>query len=347
MEIIVKKPVKIKDQGTFLKRLGELLSNGYSLTEAIEFVFIGHYQNQESLKQKVLSHLQNGSTLSDTFKHAGLPLHVCSQIYFAEKHGRMAETLISAGEYLHARQKDRQSLLKVMTYPLVLLFILTGVMILLKSVLFPQFQILYSSLGYTPDSQLRFFLNFIERLPLISAALLVFFLITGVMVFSRYQSRTPMKKAEYLLRLPFLSRYLRLFYTQFFSREMSYLLNSGMSINQALTEVSKQSYRPLFKEIGERMIQELRIGKSFPETVEQFDLFTGGLIEVIKHGERRGQLPRELFIYSRFCMETLEFGGKRLLTIIQPAVFLFIGGFILLIYFSIMIPLFQVMQSLG
>ncbi|WP_284705973.1 type II secretion system F family protein, partial [Lysinibacillus sp. OL1_EC] len=122
---------------------------------------------------------------------------------------------------------------------------------------------------------------------------------------------------------------------------MSYLLNSGMSINQALTEVGKQSYRPLFKEMAERMIQDLRIGKSFSESVEFFQLFTDGLLEVIRHGERRGQLPRELFIYSQFCMDTLENSGKRLLSVIQPAVFLFIGAFILVIYFSIMIPLFQ------
>ncbi|WP_421379805.1 competence type IV pilus assembly protein ComGB [Bacillus salacetis] len=337
----------VKDKGTFLKRLGELLSYGYSLTEAIEFVFIGHYQKQELLKRKMLSHLQNGSSLSEALKDGGMPLHVCSQIYFAEKHGRMAETLVSAGEYLNARQKDRQALMKVMTYPIVLLFILTGVLILLKSVLFPQFDILYSSLGYTPDSHLRFFFLLIDKLPFLTIVFLGFLLITGGTVYSRYHSHTPLRKAEFLLRLPFLSRYFRLFYTQFFSREMSFLLNSGMSINQALTEVGKQSYRPLFKEIADRMIQELRIGKSFSESIEHFDLFTEGLLEVIRHGERRGQLPRELFIYSQFCVETLEFGGKRLLTVIQPVVFLFIGGFILVIYFSIMVPLFQVMQSLG
>ncbi|WP_409251342.1 competence type IV pilus assembly protein ComGB [Bacillus sp. SCS-153A] len=345
MEIRMKKT--IKDQGKFLKRLGELLAIGYSLTEAIEFVFIGHYNRQEYLKKSMLFHLQNGEALSDTFKSLGLPLQVCSQVYFAEKHGRMAETLTSAGEYLIARQKDRQAARKVMTYPFVLLCALTGVMILLKSVLFPQFQSLYSSLGYTPENRLRLLLSFIDRLPYLAAAFLVFLVLIAGGAYFRYQSYTPLRRAEFLLRIPFFSPYLRLFYTQFFSREMSYLLNSGMSINQALTEVGSQTYRPLFKEMAEQMIRDLRIGKSFPESVEYFGLFTNGLIEVIRHGERRGQLPRELFIYSQFCMETIEISGKKLLSIIQPAVFLFIGVFILLIYFSIMIPLFQVMQSLG
>jgi competence protein ComGB len=337
----------IKDQGTFLTRLGELLANGYSLTEAIEFVFIGHYQRKETLKTTILSQLQDGASLSETLRYAGLPLHVCSQIYFAEKHGNMAATLISAGDYLTARKKDRQALKKVMTYPLVLIFILIGVMILLKNVLFPQFQVLYSSLGYTPGGGVGFFLFFIDRLPLLAAAFLIFSTLTASTFFYRYQSHTPIKKAQFLLRFPILSHYMRLFYTQFFSREMSYLLNSGMSINQALTEVSSQAYRPLFKEMAERMIQDLRIGKSFPESVEYFDLFTDGLLEVIRHGERRGELPRELFTYSEFCLETMEFSGKKLLAVIQPAVFLFIGAFILIIYFSIMIPLFQVMQSMG
>ncbi|RIW31072.1 type II secretion system F family protein [Bacillus salacetis] len=337
----------IKNQGTFLKRLGELLANGYSLTEAIEFVFIGHYPRKDFLKTKMLALLQDGSSLSDTLKSAGLPLHVCSQIYFAERHGSMAETLISAGDYLAARQKDRQALMKVMTYPIILVLILTGVMVLLKNVLLPQFQVLYSSLGYTPGNGIGNFLLFIDNLPILIVASLVFIVLAACTFFYRYQSHTPIRKAQFLLRFPLLSHYLRIFYTQFFSREMSYLLNSGMSINQALKEISSQTYRPLFKEMAERMMQDLTIGKSFPESVGYFDLFTDGLLEVIKHGERRGELPRELFTYSQFCMETLEFGGKKLLAVIQPAVFFFIGAFILIIYFSIMMPLFQVMQSIG
>ncbi|MGD6803924.1 competence type IV pilus assembly protein ComGB [Rossellomorea vietnamensis] len=337
----------IKDHGSFLKRLGELLSNGYSLTDAIEFVFIGHYQGQDAIKQKMLSQLQNGLSLSAVLQSAGLPLHVCTQIYFAEMHGRIAETLIQAGEYLHARQKDREALMKVLTYPLALIFILIGVMILLKSVLFPQFQILYSSMGYSPENNLRIFLVIVERLPALFLVLLVLSVFGGAVFYQRFQSRTPLKRAELLLRIPLISKYLRLLYTQFFSREVSFLLNSGMSINQALNEMGSQTYRPLFKEAAGRMIQDLRIGKSFPETVEFFGLFTDGFLEVIRHGERRGQLPQELFIYSQFCMETLEDSGKKLLTVIQPVVFLFIGVFILLIYFSIMVPMFQVMQSLG
>ncbi|MGF2617061.1 type II secretion system F family protein [Rossellomorea vietnamensis] len=337
----------IKDHGTFLKRLGELLSNGYSLTDAIEFVFIGHYKAQGAIRLMMLSQLQNGSSLSAVLHSSGLPLHVCSQIYFAERHGRIAETLIQAGEYLTARKKDREALMKVLTYPLVLISILIGVMILLKSVLFPQFEILYSSLDYTPENNLRLFLNIFENLPAIFLALLVASMTAGGIIYLRFQSYTPLKKAELLLRVPYVSRYIRLLYTQFFSREVSFLLNSGMSINQALTEMESQTYRPLFEEAAGRMIQDLKIGKSFPETIEFFGLFTDGFLEVIRHGERRGQLPQELFIYSQFCMETLEESGKNMLTVIQPVVFLFIGLFILLIYFSVMVPMFQVMQSLG
>ncbi|MGM0844266.1 MAG: competence type IV pilus assembly protein ComGB [Bacillota bacterium] len=338
---------KIKDQGTFLKRLGEMLHIGYSLTEAIEFIFIGHYQAQESTKQKMLYQLQNGSSLSATLQSAGLPLQVCSQIYFAERHGRIAETLIQSGEYIIARQKDKEALLKVLTYPLVLVFILIGVLILLNSVLFPQFQILYSSLGYSPENNLRIFLAVVERLPTLFLVFLLISLLTGGSFYFRFRSHTPLRKAEFLLRIPYLSRYFRLLYTQFFSREISFLLISGMSINEALNEMVKQTYRPLFKEAAGRMIQDLRIGKSFPETIEFFGMFTNGFLEVIKHGERRGQLPQELFIYSQFCMQTLEDSGKKLLSVIQPVVFLFIGVFILLIYFSVMMPMFQVMQSLG
>jgi competence protein ComGB len=245
------------------------------------------------------------------------------------------------------REKDRQAVLKVMTYPLVLLTLLIGAIVLLKNVLFPQFQTLYSSLGYTPDAGIQFFLGFVELVPIFTSFVFFLSLMISAFFYFRTRSSTPVKKAELYFRIPFLSTHLQLLYTQFFSRELSYLLTSGMSINQALKEVESQSYRPLFKEVAERVSMELRIGKSFPEALEDFVLFTDGLTEVIRHGERRGRLPQELLMYSQYCMETLEQSGKKLLAFVQPAVFLFVGIFILLIYFSIMIPLFQVMQSLG
>ncbi|WP_456274920.1 competence type IV pilus assembly protein ComGB [Bacillus sp. AK031] len=337
----------LKDKGLFLRRLGELLTNGYSLTEAIEFLFIGELDGRDASKQRLLFQLQNGSSLSQSLEVLGLPLHVCSQIYFAERHGRMAETLIQAGDYMITRQKDRQALLKVLTYPLVLLTLLIGAITLLKSVLFPQFQTLYSSLGYTPDAAIRIFLRFVEMVPVFVSFLILLCVIISAVFYFRIRSSTPLKKAELYFGIPFLSSYLKLLYTQFFSRELSYLLNSGMSINQALKEVENQSYRPLFKEVAERVSVDLRVGKSFPEALEGFSLFTEGLSEVIRHGERRGHLPHELLMYSQYCMESLEQSGKKVISFIQPGVFLFVGIFILLIYFSIMIPLFQVMQSLG
>lgn len=337
----------INDKGIFLKRLGELLAHGYTLTEAIEFLFIGHNKANGALKQKILFQLQNGSSLSEALINIGLPLHVCSQIFFAERHGRISETLILAGEYILARQKDRQAFMKVSSYPVVLLAILAGVMVLLKTVLFPQFETLYASLGYSPDSTLRSFLLLVDLLPRLAASSMILLVLITALLFFRLRSFTPMKQVEFFLRFPVISHYIKLIHTQFFARELGYLLNSGMSINQALKEVESQSYRPLFKEAAERIRQELRIGRSFTEALETFRIFTDGLLEVIRHGERRGYLSEELLIYSQYCMETLEASGKKLMTFIQPAVFVFIGVFILLTYFSIMIPLFQVMQSLS
>ena len=338
---------KSDDQGKFLKRLGDLLQKGYTFTEAIDFLLFPKEKKIIKLKKRMLGSLQKGESISSVMnKQLNIPSHISAQIYFAEHHGQMGHTLSEAGKYLIQRRKNIQKLQKVIQYPLMLILISIMMMVLLRNVLFPRFQSLYSSMGYKPSAKLSYLLHFVETFPLLFGASLVFLLITSMLFFLFKERISPVKLSITLCRLPYLSSYLKLGHSHFFARELSFLLTSGVSITESLLIIESQSFRPNLQFISAQCIKGLRKGKPFHECFNSLPFFKEEFSFVVRHGQTNGRLAEELRIYSDICFQELEEKTNALLKYIQPAIFTFVGLFIMAIYFSIMMPLFQMMQGI-
>ncbi|MBW3113597.1 type II secretion system F family protein [Bacillus sp. MCCB 382] len=338
---------KSDDQGKFLKRLGDLLQKGYTFMEAIDFLLVPKEKKTIKLKRRLVASLQKGESISTVMsKQLNLPSHVSAQIFFAEHHGQMGHTLSEAGTYLIKRRKNQQQLQKVFQYPLMLIFISIIMMVLLRKVLFPRFQSLYSSMGYEPSAKLTYLLHFIENFPMVLGVVFFILLFSTILFFLFKKRISPPKLSAALSRLPIFSFYIKLGHSYFFSRELSFLLSSGVSITESLLIIESQSFRPTLQYISSQFIQKLKAGIPFHECFTSLPFFQEELPFIVHHGQTNGRLAEELRVYSDICFQDLEERTHTWLKYIQPAIFTIVGLFIMAIYFSIMMPLFQMMQGI-
>lgn len=67
---------------------------------------------------------------------------------------------------------------------------------------------------------------------------------------------------------------------------------------------------------------------------------------VITHGQANGNLAIELGDYSDLIMEKMERKIKHMVVIIQPILFTCIGGIVVLMYLAMIMPMFQMMNSI-
>ncbi len=338
---------KKDEQAKFLKRLGELLQKGYSFSEAIDFLLIPEEKKAKRFKQKIINSLHKGESIS-TIIHQQLhvPDHVCAQIFFAEHHGQMGLALTEAGKYLITRKENQQKVKQIIQYPILLILISILMMVLLRKILFPRFQSLYTSLGYQPSSNIQHLLTFIENFPVFCSVFLVFLLSTITLLKVFKSKISPVRVSLLLSKAPYFSKFFRIAQTHFFAREISFLLNSGVSITEALLIINKQTYRPTFQYISKKLINGLKEGKAFHECISSVTVFQQELSYVVNHGQSNGRLAEELKLYSDICLQELEDRSNRVIKFIQPLIFTVVGLFIMAIYFSIMMPLFQMMQGI-
>jgi competence protein ComGB len=341
-----KKKNRVKDQGQFLVRLGEMLQRGFILIEAFEFLLLHIEHTDSSVMEEVRHTLEKGGAIVDVLRKLGFPEHTCAQIYFAEHHGSVSTTLIDGGVAISKSKKDRQAMIKVLQYPFMLLFLLAGIMSVMQKVLLPKFEVLYQSLGYKPSGTIAFLLSLFKNFPIILLSLFIVILLSAWLLRKSWKRLSPLKKALILSKIPIISYYAKGFYTQFFTRELGFLLKSGISIHEALNMFEEQKYRVLYQDMAIKMKNQLKLGFSFPKVCDCFPLFRSDLSYILSHGERNGKLDEELLVYSQYCLNEMEEKSSKWMTFIQPIIFIVVGLFIVIVYFSIMIPMFQMMDSI-
>jgi competence protein ComGB len=335
----------LREQGMFLSRLGDMLRNGFSMAEAIDF--LGRIdQKGNTLTRSMLRSLQDGINFHEILDEEHFDKRACAQIFLAEKHGNIANALEEAGNYLLKKDDERQTLMKLLQYPLILIGILIFILFMMKNLLLPQFSDLYSSMNYHPSPIIQLLTYLMENAPLyffIVAVCLLLLILISIFYFFK---KTPITRAKWISRIPIVRLYFRLFNSQFMARECSFLLQSGLSINEVLTCMASQNYRPLVRDIAELVRKELTLGFSFSDSLSNFSFYDPQFLIVIRHGEKNGRLDQELLYYSRFCLGQIEERIQKVFKILQPAMFIFIGLLVLAVYMSIMLPMFDMIDSI-
>jgi len=336
----------ISEQALFLKRIGELLERGYSLAESIESI---SYQMKENKKAQVyycVTLLKEGFPFYRVLQEIGFHPTLIGYVYFAEQHGGLAHSFIEASKYMLNRQKDKQELIKLLTYPIILTVITLILFLFVDRFLLPQFTSLFRSMGLESNLFTKIILVFGSFLPILGYLLLFLFfvlLLYYLLVFRKYPA---MKQKNTLISIPLFGSFYQLLLTHYFSVQLSYLLAGGLSIFEAVSLFENNEKNQFDQEIGCFLKEQLLRGSSLEELIETQMLFSADLAFIIRHGQRNGRLDQELYFFSKYCMNTFQDRLNRLLKYIQPTVYCLVGLLIISMYLSILLPMFHLMDGI-
>jgi competence protein ComGB len=333
-----------KQKSEFLIRIGELLQQGYSLSHAIELYSLNDNKEAEKIVLPFLNQLKEGRSFYEVLDFYSFPNDILGYLYFSEKHD-LSQALIQSGSMLKRRQKLKETLNKVLRYPLFLSWVMIIMIIIVFRYLFPQFQTLYHSLNVDLPLITTLLLQVIHILPwfLLTIGTVLFFSIIYYMLWLR--RKTPHEKLRIFLRFPIIRSLLILFFTHLFSSHLSSLLKGGLSIHEAVLVFEKQDHLLFFQDEGKELKLLLQQGEPLEKAILTRPFYLKELSSVINHGHANGKLADELMLYSEMVLRKLEDRLQRYLMMLQPILFMCIGSVILLLFLSILLPMFHVIQS--
>lgn len=127
-----------------------------------------------------------------------------------------------------------------------------------------------------------------------------------------------------------------------FSQELLVLIESGLSLVEAVETLMEKELKPDIRTLLERMVSTLRQGRSFSTALEQFpDTFSTLYVATIRASEKTSDLAPALMRYVSY-QNQVEAIRKRLVNAsIYPALLIAVGGLVSLFLLLYVVPRFS------
>jgi competence protein ComGB len=342
----MKRKWNLDEQASFLKKIGELLLRGYPLSEALESVVyhLPKYRRQE-VNQGLIT-LKEGYPFYLILQKLKFDEHLTGYVFFAEQHGGMATAFIEGSKMVQNRARDFTKMKKMFAYPLFLIGTTLILFIFVQKYLVPRFSSLFSTMNVEANVFSKLISNVDRLFPLF----LLFSSFIGIILILYYlfifRKITPIDQKILLMKIPLVSTYLRLFYTHYFSTQLSFLLSGGLSVYEALSMFEHHEEQPFYKQLGKEIKLDLRRGEKLENTFQRYIFFEKELATITKHGQENGKLPQELIFFANHCLQLLEDKTDKFMKQIQPILYSIIGLLIVAMYLAVLLPMYQLLDGI-
>ncbi len=325
----------LKKQKEILDNVSIFLNRGYSIYEC--FNLLKFRFNLESY----IEDLEEGCLLSEILSKNNYDRDILLVIEIAEKSGNLKLGVEKAHLIIKQKIENKNQLLEIIKYPLLLAVILVLALGFVSLFLIPQFQKIYDSFGMELSLGIKLIFTSIRLLPII-------ILIAAILIicFTLYlKSITYEKRIQILIKNKYIKKYYLKIYNQIFVINIHNLLMMGLRIDEILIILKQQDYNKLLKIESKRILNELSEGKLLYETIQN-DFYSDELILIIKDGETYSTLVHSLENYTIFIEKTNQDQAKKLIFLIQPIFYGIFGILIIILYTSIFVPMFQMMETI-
>jgi general secretion pathway protein F len=245
-------------------------------------------------------------------------------------------------DYLESSAAIRQKIISTLTYPIILigfsLIVIASLLIFVLPTVVGQFIKSGAELPFITQALLSISNN-IGVIFFITC-----FLVIGITYLYRYMIKIGDNHITYhkkFLTIPLIGNFILNSEVERFSSTMSLLLESGTNLDKALDESSNiLTNKYLSKKVLD-VKQDVIEGKDFIISLKSIDIFPSIFIQLVSSGYKSGNLVKMFSKVSDFMKNEIESKRTILLSLLEPLVIIFMGGFIMLIVLAILIPIMQ------
>lgn len=343
--------VPLSEKLFFTRNMEVMIKTGVPLPRA--FKILAKQTKSQKFKQaleKVSESIIKGKTISDAM--AQFP-KIFPELYretlkVGEETGKLDESFRNLEGQMSREHRLKSQIKTAMVYPAVILCMafLIGILMMVFAVpkLKEAFEDLAVELPLTTKTVLGFadFLSHRWYLALLMAGIAVFL----GMVASRSE-RGGRVKSYVFLKIPIMAKIVRQTNIALTLRTLGSLLRAGVPIVRALEVSSGALTNSYFRQSLLKAAKIVKKGGKISAALEPYqNLYSSMVIQMMEVGEETGETPDVLGKLADFYEEEVATATKKLSSVIEPVLILFIGAIVGLFAISMMQPMFSIMSGI-
>lgn len=334
---------RIEDLPSFLSKISDLMKEGYKLSEVLTMLFPYYTKHPEYWQGIVQQCLQNGLSASAIFEKFKVDSEFLVALHFADLHGDLAETLSHISKQMQYKNNLKRKFKKILTYPLFMFLLLISFFFGFRLYFLPNMSQLISSRTTDDNDSIRWS-KILLHMPDYFIVLGIL-LCTFILIIAYYNKRKSISfQLNFLLKIPIFQYFYRLNLTRQLARNLGNLLITGFTLQQALHELKKQTFKKDLQYLAKIIEERIVYGDTLTQCIQLMPYFAPKFDLFVSHGENSGLLDRELILYCDILDEKVKNGLEVLISIIQPLLFVVIAMCIVAAYLSILLPMYKMID---
>lgn len=287
--------------------------------------------------------VRDGALLSDAAEAAGIfpPVYVTS-LRAGEKSGDLPGVLDDYIAYQRTTTGLRKKLIGVLIYPTILIVVASCIVSYLIAYVIPQFAKLYSDLNTTLPAPTQFLITVVVgyRAWLLTAVAIVIFTAVFLFVWSK-TSKGGIAVDRLTMKTPVLGDIWIKFQMAQFTRTLGTLLRGGTPLVTALATAANAMRSRLVAGSIEVASERVREGAALHASLAETRMIPDLALDMIEVGEASGALAPMLTSVAVFYEEESNLKSSALISVIEPAVLIFMAILIFFILVALYLPLFS------
>ena len=343
--------VKQSELILFTTQLSVMLESGVVLSDALEAIA---QQMKPGNFKIILADIVGTISSGESFSLALTPYPrvfnsmFISMVRASEASGKMPEMLNVLSGYLNADAQTRKQVKGAMIYPFIMLLMAVAATGSLMFFVLPRFTKIYEAKGAALPKLTQALVSFSQFLGDITtmAVAVTLLIVISVTVYFWRQTTNGQKVFDWVkVHTP-------IFGTMFIDavltrsmRIMATMVNTGVSLLEALDVMKLSCENYYFRHLWAAADAKIRDGYQLSEAImlaPYSELIAPGIIQMLKAGEKSGQIGRVCDKVSIFYEKKLQNSIRTATALIEPLMITVMGGVIGTIAIALLLPVFRI-----
>ncbi len=337
----------------FFRQMAVMLKSGVPLSQALELLAENMTNKQFGANILDISkRLGSGEELSSSlsnYPRIFTPIMI-GLIEAGEAGGILSPVLERLASLIEARSKIRGQITGALIYPVAILVLAVTISLALLIFIVPTFDDMFKSMGAELPALTAFMLVLSRVVTSLSFLIISpISLFIGFYIFNiSYSNQSGRKFLDNLvLKIPLFGDLILKAELASMSDTLSTLINSGISIVEAIEKCINASSNEIIKIALRRSISLVTQGQELSTSLETSKVIPRLLISMIKIGEETGALSFMLENLSNFYKREVEEAVTVLTKAMEPAVIFVVAAIVGTIVISLYLPMFSLIQEMG
>lgn len=339
------------DLSLILRQLAILINSGLPLEDSLGLmVEQSDDQKQRRLVQGWRSDIIEGRSFSASMRRStfSIPEAVIAGVGVGEETGHLHGIMERMADELEVGAENRQTFIRGLTYPAVLVVASIAAMVVLMTLVVPEIS--------------RVFVSARQDLPTITVVvvaisdfvkaygLYVLAVIVALGLAFYFWRKDPVRKRMWhrmVLRAPGIGRWMEMANISDWARSLGTLLGSGVPALAALRIASSVMTNLYLRQQMEAVTEQMRRGSSLHNALKTEDVGSGFLHHMVSSGEASSELDNMLVRVAEYYSARLKSAVETFLKLMNPILIIFMGGIIVVIVIAVMLPIMQLSDLTG